>query len=286
MVSRPHRNLDSKQHTVPALLRLSFQVTVAYSPYGYCAGESRVNSVVGFKGEWFDPFGLGYMLGNGYRMFGPTLMRFGSPDSMSPFGKGGLNGYCFCKGDPVNRMDPSGHWPLFPENFRFGRYRRVVMQSYQGSRRSMTRRPSMPALPVRPSDDEIRKNWDMIAYHGGAAQSKKGLQTNLDPIFQGGAGREDFGAGFYGAPRLDIPVEVARGIQKNDKRDPMIYSVYTEHIARLRPGRDFDFTQLPEYPTHRKEMEMVFRTAAYSMLVVREGRPGRIVLPRSKEAPF
>ncbi len=50
-----------------------------------------------------------YLLGNGYRAFNPVLMRFNSPDSLSPFGKGGLNAYAYCAGDPVNRVDPTGH---------------------------------------------------------------------------------------------------------------------------------------------------------------------------------
>ncbi len=28
---------------------------------------------------------------------------------MSPFGKGGMNAYAYCAGDPVNRSDPTGH---------------------------------------------------------------------------------------------------------------------------------------------------------------------------------
>ncbi|MCY1190730.1 hypothetical protein D9M71_225120 [compost metagenome] len=36
-------------------------------------------------------------------------MRFQAQDSFSPFGVGGLNGYAYCAGDPVNRVDPSGH---------------------------------------------------------------------------------------------------------------------------------------------------------------------------------
>jgi hypothetical protein len=36
-------------------------------------------------------------------------MRFLSADVLSPFGRGGLNAYIYCLGDPVNRVDPSGH---------------------------------------------------------------------------------------------------------------------------------------------------------------------------------
>jgi hypothetical protein len=36
-------------------------------------------------------------------------MRFNSPDSLSPFGEGGLNAYAYCIGDPINRRDPTGH---------------------------------------------------------------------------------------------------------------------------------------------------------------------------------
>jgi RHS repeat-associated protein len=50
-----------------------------------------------------------YLLGNGYRAYNPVLMNFNSPDSMSPFAKGGLNGYGYCQRDPVNNKDPSGH---------------------------------------------------------------------------------------------------------------------------------------------------------------------------------
>jgi RHS repeat-associated protein len=52
-----------------------------------------------------------YLLGNGYRAYNPRLMRFHSPDSWSPFGGGGLNAYMYCVGDPINRVDPTGHVP-------------------------------------------------------------------------------------------------------------------------------------------------------------------------------
>lgn len=36
-------------------------------------------------------------------------MRFTNPDSLSPFGAGGVNPYAYCGGDPINNADPSGH---------------------------------------------------------------------------------------------------------------------------------------------------------------------------------
>ena len=40
-------------------------------------------------------------------------MRFNSPDSWSPFGRGGINSYGYCLGDPINRYDEGGHFSLF-----------------------------------------------------------------------------------------------------------------------------------------------------------------------------
>lgn len=62
----------------------------------------------GFNGELLDDITGHYLLGNGYRAYNPVLMRFNSPDSLSPFGEGGLHAYAYCAGDPVNRFDPSG----------------------------------------------------------------------------------------------------------------------------------------------------------------------------------
>lgn len=84
--------------------------SLAYSPYGHRPAQSGLLSLLGFNGEQPDPMTGHYHLGNGYRQFNPVLMRFNSPDSWSPFGKGGLNCYAYCTGDPMNRTDPTGHW--------------------------------------------------------------------------------------------------------------------------------------------------------------------------------
>ena len=65
--------------------------------------------VLGFNSERLDTVCSTYHLGNGYRDYNPLIMRFNCPDDWSPFGKGGINPYSYCAGDPINRADPSGH---------------------------------------------------------------------------------------------------------------------------------------------------------------------------------
>jgi RHS repeat-associated protein len=80
--------------------------SVAYSPYGFQRG---MESLIGFAGQMQSLLPIGYFLGNGYRFFDVVTHRFNSPDEFSPFGRGGVNAYVYCGGDPVNRTDPSGH---------------------------------------------------------------------------------------------------------------------------------------------------------------------------------
>ncbi|WP_238217446.1 RHS repeat-associated core domain-containing protein [Pseudomonas sp. PAGU 2196] len=79
-----------------------------YTVYGL---EANLHATLGFTGEARARLPAGYLLGNGYRLFINGLMRFSSPDSLSPFSTGGLNAYAYCNGDPVNNSDPTGHMP-------------------------------------------------------------------------------------------------------------------------------------------------------------------------------
>lgn len=97
------------QRSVFNALQASLQQTTAYSPYGHRSSANGLLSLLGFNGQKLDPVTGHYLLGNGYRSFNPVLMRFNSPDNLSPFDKGGLNAYAYCAGDPVNRIDPTGH---------------------------------------------------------------------------------------------------------------------------------------------------------------------------------
>jgi RHS repeat-associated protein len=85
--------------------------TIAYSAYGEQSAQQKVETRLGFNGQLREAYIGWYLLGNGYRAYNPRLMRFHSPDTWSPFGGGGLNAYMYCVGDPVNRVDPTGHVP-------------------------------------------------------------------------------------------------------------------------------------------------------------------------------
>ena len=81
----------------------------AYTPYGHHPAENGITQLVAFNGEHPEAVTGHYLLGQGYRAYNPVLMRFNSPDSWSPFGKGGINAYAYCDNDPRNKVDPSGH---------------------------------------------------------------------------------------------------------------------------------------------------------------------------------
>lgn len=80
-----------------------------YSAYGHAPGSPSLRTLLGYNGEATISVRDSYALGNGYRSFNTVLMRFESPDSLSPFGKGGINPYSYCDCDPINNTDPSGH---------------------------------------------------------------------------------------------------------------------------------------------------------------------------------
>ncbi|KPA97199.1 RHS repeat-associated core domain-containing protein [Pseudomonas asplenii] len=143
----------------------------AYSAYGQRTPQNGLLSLLGFNGERPDPLTGHYLLGNGYRAFNPVLMRFNSPDNLSPFGQGGLNAYAYCLGDPVNRQDPTGHVPGFGE----------ILSSLPRSRSHLTTRPgraqvSQPVGTAEPSTP-VPVNLDRPP---GAPQT--GLDTLTVPI--------------------------------------------------------------------------------------------------------
>ncbi|AUA34444.1 RHS repeat-associated core domain-containing protein [Pseudomonas sp. SGAir0191] len=96
-----------RQHTVLIEKTLQGRLFKTYTPYGLCASTEQ--NLLAFNGERQEHTGH-YILGNGYRSFNTTLMRFEKPDSYSPMGMGGINAFTYGLGDPVGHHDPSGHF--------------------------------------------------------------------------------------------------------------------------------------------------------------------------------
>ncbi|WP_426808262.1 RHS repeat-associated core domain-containing protein [Pseudomonas sp. WOUb67] len=120
---------------------------VNYLPYGFASALFQMPMRLKFTGEQLDPMTGFYLLGNGYRSFSPTLGRFVSPDTVSPFGKGGLNSYAYCNGDPVNLVDPEGRAgrpnPLVRTAQRV--LRRAIQRTRHTPNRAASRRHAAPA---------------------------------------------------------------------------------------------------------------------------------------------
>lgn len=87
------------------------QHSIVYNAYGHRSAEEALTTLLGFNGEVREATTGWYLLGRGYRAYNPGLMRFHSPDSLSPFGRGGLNPYVYCLGNPIAFRDPTGHRP-------------------------------------------------------------------------------------------------------------------------------------------------------------------------------
>jgi RHS repeat-associated protein len=84
----------------------------AYTPYGSPSSLRPTSAGLGYTGQLKERSTGWYHLGNGHRVYNPMLMRFHSPDRLSPFDKGGINSYAYSKGDPVNFNDPTGEYTV------------------------------------------------------------------------------------------------------------------------------------------------------------------------------
>lgn len=84
--------------------------------FGFCDRRNFQVHRNGLNGELIELLTGHYPLGNGHRGYNPQLMRFHSPDTLSPFSRGSFNAYAYCQADPINWRDPSGRWraPKWP----------------------------------------------------------------------------------------------------------------------------------------------------------------------------
>ena len=84
----------------------------AYTPFGHHPVENGITRLLAFNGERPEAVTGHYLLGKGYRAYNPVLMRFNSPDSWSPFAKGGINAYAAFDNNAPNTIDQDGHFPI------------------------------------------------------------------------------------------------------------------------------------------------------------------------------
>ncbi|CRI55867.1 RHS repeat-associated core domain-containing protein [Pseudomonas sp. CCOS 191] len=91
-----------QQHSVLA----SAGTARSYPPYGGLSAATGPR--LAYCGQLREVSTGAYYLGNGHRIYIPGLMRFLSPDALSPFARGGVNAYAYCAGDPINYQDRSG----------------------------------------------------------------------------------------------------------------------------------------------------------------------------------
>lgn len=212
---------------------------LGYSPYGY---HPALQALHGFNGDRLDPATGCYPLGNGRRSFSTSLMRFISPDSMSPFAEGGLNPYAYCLGDPINRQDPSGKSSFFGRLSQF--YRRhfpkkqnlpatvydTALTETEKSYVSYRNISNKYKMKLVDQADSVPFDYELIGFHGSKERHTQSLEAGVDA---GRLERDLLGRGFYGSTSYMYANKYAG-------KDGRIFGVYGRDVGRWRAGVQFD----------------------------------------------
>lgn len=275
-----------------------------YTPYGHHHSESGLTALMGFNGEHCDPVTGHYLLGNGYRAFNPVLTRFNSPDSLSPFGKGGVNTYAYCGMDPVNKVDPSGHaagWALIKSMLN-----KIITQRGMRLKKTISRlndvdasfnrvisggnkARSLPDLPVL--SEAFSQPKSFIGFHGSTQENGTSLMQGLEPSYMNSSAGLSGGRGFYLSLTPYIANEFSQvAVTYAPSAIPEVFGVYMSHYPARVSGRAYRYGLMGSgglIPRHVREMEVVIQERFYRTVSIRNIRGGEeVVLPRASEAPF
>lgn len=291
----------SVMHSVSGAQKLA----IAYSPFGHTP-STHTHHLLGFNGELVESISGHYLLGNGYRAFNPVLMRFNSPDSWSPFGRGGINSYAYCAGDPINYQDPTGHvlskilkWvPLPPPRpastlSKKAIITRVPAQPPKTHQTRLGRRHSdvsdslnaKKRLQHDPMINGSQKN-DLIAFHGSTQQQGESLAAGLNTKKMGTRNGLDSGPGFYTTPSFQSAQGWAGTSKRAEISTPQVYGVYAMNFHTLKKGRDYTLSS--ELNAEMAEhIQIIFRESAYPALSIAPlARKQTTIRMTSLEAPF
>ncbi|UFH48881.1 RHS repeat-associated core domain-containing protein [Pseudomonas sp. KNUC1026] len=107
------------QHQTTYFVKVDPQCTSIhgkFTPFGFTGHAHRALTFASIRVQAADSI---YPLGNGFRIYSPSLQRILQPDSTGPF-RAALNSYVYCEQDPVNRQDPSGRNSIFNWLYRKG----------------------------------------------------------------------------------------------------------------------------------------------------------------------
>ncbi|MCI3943350.1 hypothetical protein K0038_00341 [Pseudomonas syringae] len=157
-------------------------VAFVYTPYGHRHPSAGPMNLPGYTGQRLEPVTGHYLLGNGYRAFNPVLMRFNSPDSLSPFGEGGLNAYAYCEGDPANKIDPSGHWPKVIQNV-LARIRNMKQNLLRrtNSRELLTSSEESSVASGSPAQPSTSRTGGVVKTHVSTSEVTANPHTEASP---------------------------------------------------------------------------------------------------------
>ncbi|HDS1680556.1 TPA: RHS repeat-associated core domain-containing protein [Pseudomonas putida] len=149
-----------------------------YSAYGYEALVAR-QSLIGFNGNQRDVVSGCDLLGNGVRAYSPVLMRFCSPDTLSPFSAGGINAYIYCGGDPINFVDSDGHTknPPLPSPWTYPR-RGEITRPQRPRKQTATQAPAGSGF----SREELDGYYQRAQAYVEATPSSKGRKYGTQHI--------------------------------------------------------------------------------------------------------
>lgn len=207
-----------------------------YTPYGLHTIEPWGP---GFTGQVQDVITEGYLLGNGYRLYSPKLMRFYSADSWSPFGKGGINAYGYGTGDPVNGTDPTGHTFIRLRKFlKMTKYRdsaaaRRVEQIFFKAGKHL--------LP--PGAENLRNEMDLrvVTAHRNLTTHRRTLREI--PDLPENADRRAFAQERISVKQTLINKEVRRDLRTQEK---IIVGPSTQYTYTVSKSGDIEVELLPD----------------------------------------